>query len=231
MTLVLWCILLAGTGIGTGTAGPGPSAGEPWETWLERKLLPLDEAASAMARFVDRQLRPLPRPESAEAWRAGREGLRREVLVVLGIDDLVPPRWDLKVQGKGTIRREGYRIEKLTFESYPGLAVPALLYIPEGIRGRVPGIVSIAGHAYGTGKATEYLQRRNVNLALRGCLVLAYDYLDTGERNTGPDPLHGKPYGGGNDHGIRSWSFSRRTPAGREVPGGIGALDMLVDRA
>jgi len=183
-----------------------------------------------MSRFVERALAPLPLPETADAWRARRDALRREVLAVLGLDDLVPPRWSLNVQSKGTLRREGYRIEKLTFESYPGMAVPALLYVPDGVHGRVPGIVSIGGHAYATGKATESIQQRNINLVLRGCVVLAYDYIDTGERNTGPDPMHGKPYGGGNHHGIRSFSFSRRTATALEVLDGIRALDLLVGR-
>ncbi|MBM3792381.1 MAG: hypothetical protein FJW35_18815, partial [Acidobacteria bacterium] len=195
----------------------GNDNGEPWKPWLERKLLAPEEAESTMARFVEGQLRELPLPEDAGAWLARRDGLRQEVLAILGIDDLVPPRWELNVQPKGILRREGYRIEKLTFESYPGMAVPALLYIPEAIRGRAPGIVSIAGHAYATGKTTEHLQQRNVNLVLRGCVVLSYDYIDTGERNTGADPRHGQVYGGGNDHGIRSFSFSRRTPTGLEA--------------
>ncbi len=226
MNSILLCLTLVWAAAGA----PEASADDPWLEYLQRKLLPPDEAESAMTRFVDRQLEPLALPESADAWRARRTGLRTEVLTVLGIDDLLPARWDLNVRPKGVIRRQGYRIEKLTYESYPGMAVPALLYVPEGLSGRTPGIVSIGGHCYATGKATEAIQQRNVNLALRGCVVLAYDYIDTGERNTGPDPFHGKPYGGGNHHGIRSFSYSRRTATGMEVLDGIRALDLLVSR-
>src|SRR5207247_301206 len=119
-----------------------------WQGWLDRRLLPPDEAKSMMTRFVDRNLEPIPLPESKEAWTAGRDALRRKVLEELGIDDLVPARWELNIQEKGTIRREGYRIEKITFESYPGMAVPALLYVPDGLKERAPGIVSITGHTY-----------------------------------------------------------------------------------
>lgn len=183
-----------------------------------------------MRGFLEKQLQPIALPVSREAWLARREALRREILAVLGIDDLVPPRWDLALKHTGTLRRNGYRIEKITFECYPGMAVPGLLYVPEGISGRVPGIVSIAGHVYGAGKAADFLQQRNVNLVRRGCVVLAYDYLDCGERNTGPDPMHGKPYGGGNDHGIASFSFSRRNPTGLEVLDAMRAVDVLAAR-
>lgn len=235
MTSILFFLALAGSGADS----PSSSLEEPWKAWLERKVLPPGEGGAMMARFLAASSQPLPLPASAAAWRAGVDGLRREVLTALGIEELVPPKWELNVAGKGVLRREGYRIEKLTFESYPGMAVPALLYLPDlppaasrqspaGLPG--PGVVSIAGHAYATGKATEDLQKRNANLALRGCVVLAYDYIDTGERNTGPDPFHGKPYGGGNSHGISSFSFSRRTPTGLEVLDAIRALDLLTGR-
>ncbi|GIT28268.1 MAG: hypothetical protein Ct9H300mP1_03140 [Planctomycetaceae bacterium] len=110
------------------------------------------------------------------------------MLRALGIEDRVPPRWPLKIRRLGAIEYERYRIEKFTYESYPGMAVPALLYVPRRAPERGPrGIVSIAGHAYGSGKTSDFLQRRNVNLVLRGCVVLSYDYLNTGERNTGPN--------------------------------------------
>jgi hypothetical protein len=213
-------------------AGIGRAADEEpvWKPWLKKRLLPAEEAATMMQRFVDRQLEPLPLPASREAWVQSRQDLRAKILATLGLQNWLPPNWDLRVRQQGTLRRDGYRVEKLTYESYPGMAVPALLYVPEGIQGRVPGIVSIAGHVYGTGKATEYLQRRNINLVRRGCVVLAYDYIDCGERNTGPDALHGKPYGGGNDHGIRSFSFSTRTPTALEILDGVRALDLLAAR-
>jgi hypothetical protein len=61
-------------------------------------------------------------------------------------------------------------------------------------------------------------------------VALAYDYIDTGERNTGEDPLHGKPYGGGNDHSIFSFCLSGRNPTGLEVLDAIRAIDVLESR-
>ena len=176
--------------------------------------------------FLARQLQPLPLPPTREAWLARRDALHREVLAVLGIDDLVPPKWDLALKSKGTLRRPGYRIEKITFESYPGMAIPAVVYVPEGITGRVPGIVSISGHTPAS-KAAEYVQQRNVNLALRGCVVLSYDYYGYGERKTGSDPNHPT---GANTHDIRSFSFSRRTATAIEVLDAVRAVDALLAR-
>ncbi len=200
-----------------------PATEKGWKHWLDRKLLPLGEARSMMGRFVERQLAPVPLPDSREAWLARRESLRREILEILGIEDLALKRPDPVIRRQGTLQREGYRIEKLTFESWPGLAVPALLYVPDGVKERVPGMVSITGHT-DVSKAADYLQQRNVNLALRGVVVLAYDYFGYGDRKTGNHPHHPA---GANGHDLRSFSFSRRTATGLEALEAIRALDVL----
>jgi hypothetical protein len=218
---------LVGAAVLSAVFAAGAATDRSWEGWLDRKLLPEQEARSMMGGFLQRQLRPLPLPATREAWLARRDALRREVLAVLGIDDLVPPKWDLALKPKGTLRRPGYRIEKITFESYPGMAIPAVVYVPEGITGRVPGIVSISGHT-NISKAADYVQQRNVNLALRGCVVLSYDYHGYGERKTGNDRNHPT---GSNTHDICSFSFSRRTATAIEVLDAIRAIDVLSARA
>jgi len=155
-----------------------------------------------------------------------RGPLRRRILEILGLDDLVPSKEPPVVRAKGTIRREGYRIEKLTFESWPGMEVPALLYLPD-TKDRVPGMVSITGHT-DISKAADYIQTRNVNLALRGCAVLSYDYYGYGERKTGKHPHHPE---GANGHDGRSFSFSRRNATTIEVLDAIRAVDVLAARA
>jgi hypothetical protein len=195
--------------------------------WLNRKLLSEKVATAMLSDFLEQQLQPLPLPESREAWLARRDALRREILMDLGLDDLVPPNWDLAIQSQGTLRRDGYRIEKVTFESYPGMAIPALVYVPDGIHDRVPGIVSISGHTPAS-KAAEYVQQRNVNLVKRGCVVLCYDYHGYGDRRTGDDPRRST---GANSHGIRAFSYTRRSATALEVLDAMRALDVLASRA
>jgi dienelactone hydrolase len=204
----------------------GPSEDTSWQSWLDKRLLPPDEAKGMMRAFVEKQTEPLPLPRTREEWLARREALRREILTIVGIDDLVPPNWDMAISRQGTIRHDGYRIEKLTFESYPGMAIPAVLYLPEGVSGRVPGVVSISGHTL-TSKAADYVQQRNVNLALRGCVVLSYDYYGYGDRKTGDHPHHPT---GANGHDLRAFSFSRRSATAIEALDAIRALDVLTAR-
>lgn len=196
------------------------------EAWLSRQILPVDQAQQMLRQFVEQQLEPLPAPKTLEDWKQQREPLRQQILRILGIDDLVPARWDLNLKQQGTIQRDGYSIEKITFESYPGLAISAVLYVPDRVEGRAPGIVSISGHT-NISKAAPYVQQRNVNLVKRGCVVLSYDFLGYGDRKTGNDP--NRP-DGPNAHGIRSFSYSRRTSTALEVLDAIRALDVLTKR-
>jgi hypothetical protein len=179
-----------------------------------------------MGGLVEKQIEPLPLPGNLADWQNQRENLRQEVLKILGIDDLVPAKWDLKLTKEGTLPRDGYRIEKMTFETYPGLANAAIVYIPDNTPGRVPGIISISGHT-NVSKAAEYVQQRNVNLVKRGCVVLSYDYFGYGDRKTGNHPHRPE---GPNGHGIRSFSYSRRSATALEVLDAIRALDVLTAR-
>lgn len=219
--VVIPAVLLAGD---TATAAP-PESGVV-EAWLNRKILPVNEAQEMLHAFVEKQLEPLPLPKTLDDWKQQRERLRAEVLRIVGLDDLIPAKWDLRVTKHGTLQREGYRIERLTFETYPGFANAALLYVPDKIDGRVPGIVSISGHT-SISKAAEYIQQRNVNLVKRGCVVLCYDYFGYGDRKTGNNPSSPE---GPNAHGIRSFSYSKRSATTLEILDAIRALDVLTAR-
>src|SRR5262245_32801910 len=56
----------------------------------------------------------------------------------------------------------GYRIKKLRYEAVPGLWVPALLYEPEELKGKVPVSLAVNGHDR-NGKAAPYKQIRCIN--------------------------------------------------------------------
>ncbi len=91
-----------------------------------------------------------------------------------------PDKTPLRPKITGVLNRDGYRIEKLIFESRPGFRVTANLYIPSG-PGPFPAVLGAAGHS-DTGKADPVYQHVWVSLARRGIAVLAYDPSGQGER-------------------------------------------------
>ena len=133
--------------------------GEMVKTWLEGKML----------KYATR-----PLPESRDAWEREKPALKREFLRCLGLDPL-PPRTPLNARITGVIRGEGYRIEKIVFESRPGFPVTAHLYLPDPIpEGKLPVIVDPHGHWWFK-KAQPEVQTRALFQVSRGYLALVVD--------------------------------------------------------
>jgi cephalosporin-C deacetylase-like acetyl esterase len=125
----------------------------------------------------------------AVASRADLESLQtslREAFLRL-LDGLPPGAGIPPVRATGTIEAEDYVIEKLAYASFPGYSVPALLYRPKRLTGRVPGVLSPCGHST-NGKAAAAYQILHINLAKRGFVVLTYDPVGQGERSQFWDP-------------------------------------------
>src|SRR5205823_7163695 len=86
------------------------------------------------------------------------------------------------VEWGDTIRTSGgYSIRKLRYEVLPGIQIPALLYEPDHLEGRVPAVLNVNGHVGAPGKAIEYEQIRCINLAKRGMLALHPEWFNCGE--------------------------------------------------
>lgn len=75
---------------------------------------------------------------------------------------------------------DAYTIRKLRYEVYPGYWIPALLYEPIMLQGKLPVVLNANGHHSG-GKATGYKQARCINLAKRGMLALNFEFIGMGQ--------------------------------------------------
>ncbi len=118
-----------------------------------------------------------------------QDELRRKVLGVIG--GLPEARTPLAARIVGTIAMDGYRIEKLVFESLPGIHVTALVYVPEGPAGRKPAVLLACGHSP-VGKAHPGYQEIAARLARRGYVVLCWDPVGQGERSQFWDKVRGR---------------------------------------
>jgi dienelactone hydrolase len=75
---------------------------------------------------------------------------------------------------------DAYAIRKLRYEIYPGYWIPALLYEPANLQGKLPVVLNANGHHSG-GKAVDYKQARCINLAKRGMLALNFEFIGMGQ--------------------------------------------------
>src|SRR4029453_5972761 len=105
-----------------------------------------------------------------------QQEIEKQLLSMLG--GLPKERTPLHPQITGTIEMDGFRIEKLIFQSLPGVYVSALVYVPEDKSNKHPGILVPAGHA--TNGKVHY-QALCQRLVQRGFVVFAWDAVGRGE--------------------------------------------------
>jgi cephalosporin-C deacetylase-like acetyl esterase len=112
--------------------------------------------------------------------------VRQKVLTLIGG---LPDKTPLNAKSLGVTQAEGFRIEKILFESQPNFPVTALLYLPDAKPGtqaqKLPAIVVAPGHGP-TGKTSDYAFASL--FARNGFAVLSYDPIGQGERLQYPDP-------------------------------------------
>jgi len=184
-SLVLRSLLIA-----FATAGSLPAAGTkapvpPGESYpLENYL-----GGLAQQQWSDRA-NQLARVTTADDVRQRITFIRAEFLRAIG--GLPATKTPLNARVTGTLERQGYRVEKVIYESLPGFFVTANLYVPTTGPGPFPAVLGTAGHAMPEGKASPVYQSAFIALARRGYVVLAYDPPAQGERWELKDPVTGE---------------------------------------
>jgi cephalosporin-C deacetylase-like acetyl esterase len=132
----------------------------------------------------------------------------------------------------GIIERDGYRIEKVIFESQPRFYVTAHLYVPKSGNGPFPGILAPVGHAPEAKLFPSY-QTLFQNLALQGFAVLSWDPPGQGERLQYVDPRTNESlFGPTGEHDRFGWPALLIGSTTTQFEGwdGIRALDYLLSR-
>lgn len=150
--------------------------------WLSKPLLDPRQAQVEAQVYTASRIPPLPQFSSAPEWERFAGQLRKDVLdrVILRGE---ARRWrsaDRKVEWLDVIEASGYRVRKFRYEAVPGLWIPALLYEPARLSGKVPVVMNVNGHER-AGMSTGYIQERCINLARRGMLAFNMEFLGRGQ--------------------------------------------------
>ena len=164
--------------------------------------------------------------KTCKEFEARRVQLRRKMVESIGG---LPARTPLNPKVCATVDRDGYRIEKVLFESRPNFHVTALAFVPSDAvhRPPYPAIVIPCGHSP-HGKGNPTYQRACVMGAKEGFLMLIYDPFDQGERMQGS--TDGYCCWGHNQFGAKALSVGLTTAQVR-IWDGMRAIDYLVSRS
>jgi dienelactone hydrolase len=159
-------------------------------------------------------------------WEKKRPELRRQFLDMMGLWPL-PARTDLKPVITGKIETPDFTVEKLHFQSSPGLYVTANLYVPKKAKFPAPAVLYVCGHGPTIIKGVSYgakitYQNHPAWFAANGYVCLIVDTLELGE-------IQGIHHGTYN-RGMWWWQTLGYTPAGIECWNAMRALDYLETR-
>jgi dienelactone hydrolase len=192
-----------------------------------RKMLYAHLQAEAGKHFEARR-KAVAALKTPDDVRRRQEELRAKFVEALGG---LPERTPLNARVVGEFKREGYRVEKVIYESRPDHHVTANLYLPDG-KGPFPGVLVPCGHSE-NGKAVDTYQRACILMAKNGLAVLCYDPIGQGERKQllGPD---GKPAikGSTNEHTVAGIGalLVGRCAASYRIWDGLRSIDYLASR-
>ena len=120
-------------------------------------------------------------PSTRDEWTARRAALRKNLLAAWGGFPATP--CPLEPKNHGELKRDGYRVEKISFQTRPGIWMTANAYVPDK-KGKLPAILCVHGHWKGA-KQDPVVQARCIGAAKLGFFVLCVDAFGAGERGVG----------------------------------------------
>lgn len=213
----LWCLILT-TDV-TNAVEPkwvdlGPRVGdEMLEAYFRAETAELTKAA-------------LDSIDTLDDWNAKKAEYREQLFEMLGLDPR-PEKTSLKAEITGTVEHDEFVVEKIHFQSRPGLYVTGNLYRPKSSDEKLPTILYVCGHgrvkidgvSYGN---KTYYQHHGGWFARNGYVCLIIDTLQLGE-------IEGIHHG---TYREKMWWWNARgyTSAGVEAWNCIRALDYLQSR-
>ena len=113
-----------------------------------------EEKPNAFLQFVKKRaagLRAMDRtPATLAEWQTQRTMIRSKLLRAWG--GFPKEKCELKPRILGTEKRDGYRVERIMFQTMPDVWMTANAYVPDGMRRR-PKVLCVLGHWSGAKQA------------------------------------------------------------------------------
>ena len=120
------------------------------------------------------------------SWEKRAEVIRQGIIDGLQISRLSEIKGNFNaiisepVKVNGYIETDGYIVQNIAIESFPGFYITGNIYLPASGGGKHPAILSPHGHWFDR-RFSEEVQKRCATLARMGAIVFAYDMIGYGE--------------------------------------------------
>ena len=150
---------------------------QQWVKWNNPGSMLLNILTKEAVELYDKRSAEVATLKSEAEWLARQKTVKEKLGQIIGP---LPDKTPLNARITSVIKKEGYRIEKIVYESFPGFYVTGCLYVPEKVKGKVPAILNVIGHNQESFRSELY-QVINYNLVMKGMIVFAIDPPGQGE--------------------------------------------------
>jgi len=155
---------------------------------IRNKWLQYSDAPNSLYHYLSGEAYHLLNQRSANIaeLRSLSDWQQRQKLIFETLMDIVgpfPEKTPLNARIIRTIKKDGYRIEHIVYESQPRFYVTSSMFIPGGLkkRDKAPAIIFCSGHS-DDGYRYDGYQHDILNLVKKGFIVFAFDPVGQGER-------------------------------------------------
>lgn len=111
---------------------------------------------------------------SLDSWEKRADVIRKGIITGMKLDQMPKVTGDIKLIVTKTHQGDGYVVENVAFESFPGFYVTGNIYRPVNPDKKCAAILSPHGH-WANRRLTAEVQARCAALARMGAIVLVYD--------------------------------------------------------
>jgi len=150
---------------------------ERWRAWSDGENMLMRHLNKQAFTYLDIRDKEIADLQTKADWMIRQSKVKVVLMKTVGP---FPKKTPLNPQITGTVIKEGYKIEKVIYESMPGFYVTGGLYLPDG-KNKKPAILFVSGHTENSFRHDSY-QVMILNLVKKGFIVFAIDPISQGER-------------------------------------------------
>ena len=150
---------------------------QQWIRWNNGGSLLMDHLIKQAFDLYEVRAKEIAKLKTQNDWIVRQKEVKNKLLEIIGP---FPAKSPLRPVVTGIIKKEDYRIEKIVFESMPGMYVTGCLFVPSKIKGKAPAVLNLIGHEQESFRA-ELDQVVMINLVKKGIVVFTIDPPGQGE--------------------------------------------------
>lgn len=129
-------------------------------------------------KLLEQRNNAVDRISTLEGWQQRQAWVKKTLAEIVDL----PERTPLNAKIVRKIKKDGYTVEHIIYESQPGFYVTSSLFIPSGLKKPAPAVIYCSGHTVDGYRSPVY-QHVMLNLVKKGFVVFAFDPLGQGERS------------------------------------------------